>query len=226
MAWLMPVPDGSYRTIFTFNHVPVKARPSFWPMILIVWLVVVLLRRRQRPEESPTQTLWASKLSMLLLLVVDIGHALAHTVSARWAGAPMDEVRLEANLPRTIYYDDNVTPLQHCQRAIGGPFYNAVGLLFSLVWRSLARRGSLSRELAGVSALGHGLIFAGSLLPLPFVDGGVLLKWSLVARGASPDEADRRVRQANLGLGDALPATGALLAARSQKLLRSRSPDG
>jgi hypothetical protein len=222
----MPTPDNSYRTIFTFNRVPVKARPSFWPMILGVWLALVLARRSRHPAEPPAQTLWAGKLSMLLLLVVDIGHALAHTVSARWAGAPMDEIRLEANMPRTIYYSDDVTPRQHCQRAIGGPIFNAIGMLGSLAWWSVAKRGSLSRELAGVSSLGHGLIFAGSLLPLPFFDGGVLLKWSLVARGLSPEEADSRVRQANLGLGDALPAAGARLTAQGRKLLGNRSPDG
>ncbi len=221
----MTTPHNSYRTLFTFNRVPVKAQPLLWPMLLLVWVGLILLRRRLRPEQSPARTVWVGTLWTFLLLPVDFGHALAHTVSARWAGAPMDEVRLTADIPRTIYYDNDVTPRQHCQRAIGGPIYNAIGLLISLVWRSLAKRGSLSRELAGVSSVGHGLIFAGSLLPVPFFDGGVLLKWSLVARGLSPEEADRRVRQANFGLADVLSAAGARLAAQARQLTGSRSPE-
>lgn len=49
---------------------------------------------------------------------------------------------------------------------------------------------SMPCEVADCSSVGHGLILTGSLAPLPIVDGGSLLKWTLVERGRTPAEAD------------------------------------
>jgi hypothetical protein len=49
--------------------------------------------------------------------------------------------------------------------------------------------------------VGHGFIFVGCLLPLPIVDGGSILKWSLVRTGMTEEEADRRLRQVNRAFG-------------------------
>jgi hypothetical protein len=73
---------------------------------------------------------------MILLSVAEIGHALAHILSTRYAGAPMDE------------------------------------LLLSL-----------------------------AALPLPIVDGGTLVKWTLVARGRTETEADEIVRRVDWVMG-------------------------
>ena len=43
-----------------------------------------------------------------------------------------------------------------------------------------------------------------SLLPIPGIDGGPLLKWSLVQLGRSPLEADEVVKGVNLALGAGL----------------------
>ena len=40
-----------------------------------------------------------------------------------------------------------------------------------------------------------------SLLPIPGVDGGPLLKWSLVKNGWSAKDADETVRKVNWGVG-------------------------
>ena len=92
-------------------------------------------------------------------------------------------------------------------------FYSAVGLAISCLLRSLAPHGSLVREVAGWSCLGHGFIFGGSLAPLPIVDGGSMLKWTLVERGRTPEQADEIVAQVDLSLGTALAATGIAVAA-------------
>ena len=48
------------------------------------------------------------------------------------------------------------------------------------------------------------------LLPIPFIDGGPVLKWSLVARGRTVPEADQAVRRVNVVLGLLLSLLGGL----------------
>ena len=108
----------------------------------------------------------------------------------------MDELRITAGMPRTLYWNNAVSPDVHRMRAIGGLVFNTLGLLLSLaVYRGAARQPAV-RELAGWSAIGHGWILFMSLLPLPMVDGGTLLKWTLVARGRTEAEADALVCRA------------------------------
>ena len=78
---------------------------------------------------------------------------------------------------------------------MGGPVFSALGLLLSLVWRALSPQKSVSRELADMACLSHGFIFAGSLLPLPFVDGGTILKWAMVKRRQTARTEDRVVQE-------------------------------
>lgn len=153
-------------------------------------------------------------LSTSTLIVADIGHAIAHIVSARYAGAPMDEILVSPGMPRTIYFDNDVPPQAHRMRALGGPIYSALGLLSSLVVRGLAPRDSAVHEIAGWSCVGHGFIFAGSLAPLPIVDGGSILKWTLVEQGRTPAEADEVVKRVNLAMGGTATTAGLVLAAR------------
>lgn len=186
------------RVLFRFNGVPVKSRPSFWPMWLSSWPALILLARWRPPRRSWASALLVGTLSVPLTLLADVGHALAHTVSAKAAKAPMDEIHLAADMPRTIYFANDVSPDQHRLRALGGPIYSFTALLLSLLWRQLARPGTAAQELAEVSAVAHGFIFFGSLFPLPMVDGGTLLKWSLVARGTSAAQADQQVKRAGM----------------------------
>ena len=145
-----------------------------------------------------TSDLTVGALGALVALDADIGHAMAHTVRARYADAPMSEISLGFDMPRTLYEDNAVPPRAHQLRAIGGPIFSAVGLLLSLLWRRVTAAGSAWRELADVSCVTHGFIVFGSLLPLPMVDGGAILKWALVRRGCVPDDADDTVKQAGL----------------------------
>jgi hypothetical protein len=62
------------------------------------------------------------------------------------------------------------------------------------------------------SCVGHGLIFTGSLVPLPIVDNGSLLKWALVENGRTPTEADHIVKQAGVVTGIAVSSAGVMLA--------------
>lgn len=66
------------------------------------------------------------------------------------------------------------------------------------------------------SALGHGLLILMSLAPVPMVDGGSILKWTLVERGRTEKAADEVVRQVDWAFGILLVVIGvALLFMRS-----------
>ena len=181
------------KILYTFNGVPVKAKPPFYFMVILLWSLLTWLAGRRKPERPFSKKILIGTLSLPLAFIADIGHAMAHTESAKRAGAPMDEILLSADMPRTLYANNDVPPRTHIIRAIGGPIYSAIGLAISLLWRSFSPPASLSRELADISSFYHGMIF-GCLIPFPIVDGGTILKWSLVEKGYSPEEADGIVK--------------------------------
>ena len=130
----------------------------------------------------------------------------------------MDEIRVSMEMPRTIYFDNDVPPHVHRMRALGGPIFSLIGLLTSLLLRTLAPRDSLAHEIAGWSSIGHGFIFGGALVPLPFVDGGTILKWTLVERGRTPAEADATIRRLDLAIGATAATAGVAFASRRRWL--------
>lgn len=205
-------------TLFTAWGTPVRVRPEVLFDLVGLWAGLSWVTGRRHPAWRLGRRLLAAAASALTMLSADIGHAVAHVVSSRWAGAPMDYILVSASMPRTIYLDDQVPPRAHRRRALGGPIFNGVGLLVSLALHPLAPRRSLPREVLHWSAVAHGLLLVGSLAPLPVVDGGSLLKWTLVERGQSPEQADAVVRQAGLGLGAGVAAAGLALAARHRWL--------
>ncbi len=186
------------RTIGRFNGVPVNVRPIFWVAPPAMWLALIWLAGKRKPERSLGQRLLVALLGLPFPFLADVGHALAHTESAKRAGAPMDQVLLSLDMPRTLYNNNDVAPAIHRQRSLGGPIYSAASFLGSLLWRALSAPDSLSRELADVACLSHGFILTGALIPLPIVDGGVILKWTLVEQGYTPEAADAVVQKAGV----------------------------
>ena len=45
------------------------------------------------------------------------------------------------------------------------------------------------------------ILFGGSLMPIKIVDGGTLLKWTLIDKGWTVEAADGQVRRATVGTG-------------------------
>lgn len=127
----------------------------------------------------------------------------------------MDEIQIsaEAGMPRTLYWNNEVSPDVHRMRAIGGPIFNLLGLLLSLVIYAAVPGNSIARELAAWSASGHGYLLIMSLAPVPMVDGGTLLKWTLVARGKAVTEADEIVRRVDWVMGIVAGIVGVVLIA-------------
>lgn len=195
-------------------NTPIRVHRSVAGNAITGWLALSWLAGRRHPERPLLQKLAIGASSLALLFVADVGHAVAHVFSARRAGAPMDAIEVSANMPRTVYENNDVPPAAHRGRAIGGPIYSALGLLTGLFARALTRPSSAARELADCWTVGSGLLFIGSLTPTPSVDGGSLLKWHLVERFGDEEAADRIVRGAGVATGVGLMITGLRLASR------------
>jgi len=206
-----PASLSSGTTLYHFNRVPIVAKPDFLPIPILLTGFLAWFAGRRKPELTRLQRLGMGLLALPVALFADVGHAMAHTVSARLAGAPMDQILLSSGMPRTLYLNNDVLPKTHIQRSLGGPIFSMICSALSLLWWYSSRRGSLSHELAGASLFGHSFILLGSLTPLPIVDGGVILKWKLVKNGQSPEQADQSVQKAGLVIGITLLGLGTLL---------------
>jgi len=77
----------------------------------------------------------------------------------------------------------------------------------------------LSREVADVSYATNAFLSMVSLLPIPGIDGGPILKWSLVERGRTIEEADQVIRKVDGGLGIALSFLSAAAISRGKRVI-------
>jgi Zn-dependent protease len=114
----------------------------------------------------------------------------------------------------TYYRKEDVSPEQHQLRAIGGPIASGLAAIAALPLWLLSRPGSLLRDAFSIAAIANGLIALGSLFPIPFIDGGSLLKWQLVKTGCSPQDADEAVKRTNIGLAVVMAVIGSVFAIR------------
>jgi hypothetical protein len=192
-------------------NTPVKVKATVLPILILLWGGLTWYGLSQHPERGFGLSLLIGLAVSILLVLADFGHALAHIISARIAGAPMDKILIAGDMPRTIYHNNDVAPAVHRQRALGGPVFNTIGLLLSLAVFALVRGSPVAQELMAFSAIGHGLLLIMSMFPLPMVDGGTILKWSLVSAGRTPAQAERFVRGVDWVLGAVLVLTGIAL---------------
>jgi len=213
--------------VTTVGHafgVPVVIKGRTWlPLMeLGTWGIMAWLGGRRTPRRSLAGRAGVAALTMPVFLGSEWSHNLAHAAAARAIGRPMDALRIVWGMPLCVYYDINdaqVTPRQHMLRALGGPIWNGFVLLISLLLRPRTRRGSVAREVADVAVGMNGFLAGASLLPLPGIDGGPLLKWGLVWRGRSIEQAEETVRRVDGVLGLGLIAGGAAAAAKRSWLV-------
>jgi Zn-dependent protease len=189
---------------------------------LVAWGIFSWIARQKQPDWSVSKQTCAGAFTATTLLGSEWCHNLAHTLVASRVGKPVDAIRIFWGTPLLIYYDINdkqVTPRQHILRALGGPVFNA--LLVPLAWiaRQLTHRGSFTRYVADFTLGTNVFLCTVSLLPIPGIDGGPLLKWSMVECGRSPQQADEMVKTANLYLGAGLAAAGGLAVKKRKKWL-------
>jgi hypothetical protein len=103
-------------------------------------------------------------------------------------------------MPLLVYFelnDEEVTPHQHVIRALGGPVFNALALPIWWLVRRLAPPESMGRDVGQAGTWMNAFLLAAGLTPIPGLDGSVILKWSVVARGRTLEEAEEVVRKVN-----------------------------
>jgi Zn-dependent protease len=169
------------------------------------------IARRRYPNRSFRHCLLSGFVMMLPAVASEWGHNFAHAAAARWVERPMDYLRITWGTPLVVYNqvnDPQVSPRQHLLRTLGGPLFNLLLLPFTWLARKFTRPGSLGRDAAD-AAVGTNLFLpAAGLLPLPALDGGPLLKWSVIERGGSPLQAEAVVRSANAAGAAVMGAAG------------------
>ncbi|OGO16898.1 MAG: hypothetical protein A2Z14_01900 [Chloroflexi bacterium RBG_16_48_8] len=185
---------------------PVVVKGATWlPFAeIVVWIFTTWIAGKRRPERSFYQQMGVGLLAMPVILGSEWCHNFAHAAAACFIGKPMNAMRITWGTPLVVYFDINdptVTPRQHIFRALGGPLFNALILPIAILLRSRTHPDSITRELADTAVGMNILLCTVSLLPMPGIDGGSILKWTLVENGATPEEADETVRKVNGVLG-------------------------
>ncbi len=152
------------RSTFSLLGVPVTLRPSALVAGSLSALIVALVSREHRIAQSAAAGMfWYS---------ADCAHVVGHIISSQAVGAPLDA--LDFGLyPKSVYFDDDVSPQQHIGRACGGV---TASLIATFILAALARRVRypLGRRLITIAAAQHAILTILSLLPVRYVDGGVI----------------------------------------------------
>ena len=206
-------PDDEVDVIGTiFDTSLVKKGKTWFPVVqLITWPIMAWVAKRRIPERTWLCSLGIGALTMPIVLSSEWCHNLAHAAAASIVGKPVDAIRITWGMPLLVYYDindENVTPRQHIIRALGGPLYNILVLPLALYLRSRSGEKSITRDLTNIAVGTNIFLPAVGLLPIPGIDGGPILKWSLVEKGQTPQEADNSVRKVDGLLGILLTAAG------------------
>ena len=178
------------------------------PLIeLVVWGILTWVTSHNKPHWSWCKRVYASAVNTTIILGSEWCHNLAHTAVAYRIGKPVNAIRIFFGTPILIYYDINdlnVKPTEHIMRALGGPVFNALLVPFCCLARHFTLQGSLTRYAADYALGTNSVLSTISLLPIPGIDGGPLLKWSLVEKGHGQAEADQIVKGVNLAMGSGL----------------------
>ncbi|MES0359595.1 MAG: hypothetical protein ABUK20_01655 [Anaerolineales bacterium] len=200
----------------------VKGRTWFPLTQLITWGFLTQWASNRNPGRSWQGNLVAGAFSTVVLLGSEWCHNLAHAAAAKLVGRPVDAIRITWGMPLLVYHDVNdpsVTPNQHLIRALGGPVFNALLLPFAWLGQHLTQTGSILRDVADTAVRMNAFLCTVSLLPIPGVDGGPLLKWSLVKNGWSAKDADETVRKVNWGVGGAAATASAAAFRRHRPII-------
>ena len=203
-------PGEEVTTVGQVFDAPFVVKGRTWlPLIqVLAWGALAYAAGQRKPSRTWMQRLVVGALTMPVVLGSEWLHNLAHAAAARLVGHPVDAIRITWGMPLLVYFeinDESLSPGEHIVRAVGGPLFNLLALpLWGLV-RWLSPPDSLGQEVGEAGVWMNAFLLAAGLLPIPGLDGGPILKWSLVARGRSVAEADEVVRQINgplaLGMG-------------------------
>jgi Zn-dependent protease len=203
---------------------PLVVKGNTWfPLVqLALWPFMARYAKNREPGRSWFMATGIGALTTLVTLGSEWGHNLAHAAAAKLVNKPMDALRITWGMPLVVYYDINdqeVTPKQHIARALGGPLFNLLLLPIAWLFRRGTRLGTAARDIADAAVTTNMLLPAIGLTPIPGLDGGPILKWSLVELGQSIPEADLAVRKVNGVVGPLLSLGGVLAIKKHRRLL-------
>ena len=203
---------------------PVRARGLSWVPLaqFVTWGAMTWVAGRRTPARRLSEKVGVGAGSMAVLLGSEWCHNLAHAAVASHLGKPVDSIRILLGMPRLIYndlHDPRVTPREHIVRALGGPLINALLLPVAVLFRRKTLPGSAAREVADIAVGTNAFLCTGSLLPIPWIDGGPILKWALVESGRSVRDADETVRKANGALAAGLGVAAVVAHKKRRRLL-------
>lgn len=204
---------------------PLIVRGRTWfPLVqLATWPIMAWVAGWNRSERSWVKRFGIGALTMPVVLGSEWCHNLAHAAAASLVGKPMDAIRITWGMPLLVYFDVNdesVKPREHIIRALGGPIFNLSVLPIAVFLRHLAGKRTILRDVLDVMVKINAFLPAVGLLPIPGIDGGPILKWSLVEVGQTPGEADLTVRKVDGVLGVIL-AISSVKAFRKQHWIAS-----
>lgn len=218
-------PGDEYHIVGHVFGTPVVVKGWTWlPLFeLIIWGVVTWVFGLFQPQRTLKDRLKVAALATPIVVASEWLHNFAHAAAAYFVGKPMDFLRITWGTPLLVYQDVNdptVSPRQHIWRAMGGPLINLLLLPIMGLWRAATRPGTLARDIANAGLLTNLLIPLFGILPLPALDGGPLLKWSVIARTGDPENAEKVVRVAN-GIGAGIFAAAAVFTLGRRKWVLS-----
>jgi Zn-dependent protease len=216
-------PEDETSTVGRVFNTPLVVKGKTWLPVtqLVAWGIMTWLAGKEHPKRPWWERIWIGGVNMAVMLGSEWGHNLSHAAAANAVGQPMDALRVSWGMPLVIYYDiapADVTPQQHIIRSLGGPLFNVLLLPLILLLRRFTRPDSVARQVANTAAGTNAFLLSVGMLPMPVLDGGPVLKWTLVTQGCTPEEADQVVRKVNGGVG-LLLGLGAGLAFKQKRRL-------
>lgn len=203
-------PGESVNQVGEIFDTPLVTKGWTWlPLTEIaVWGLMAREAGRLHSERNWLTRLGVAALTMPVILGSEWCHNLAHAAAAKWVGHPTDAIRITWGMPLLVYHDLEdavVTPRQHIARALGGPLINFTFLGIAALLRPVTEPHSLPRDVVNAGLGMNTFLLLGGLLPIPGIDGGVILKWMLVDLGQTPAQADATIRKVDtvtaVGLG-------------------------
>lgn len=194
--------SGKVKDLGQFFDTPVQVKGASWLPVTqgIVWVILTRSTIKRSPELSTGKAVREGFLKMLIMLGSEWCHNIAHVLAAYLVGKPMDGFRIQLGMPRCYYRELNpvdVTPGQHLIRAAGGPIASAALFGVSQIIQPVIPKNTSAYRTLRTAVQTNRFLSLISLLPIPGIDGGPILKWGLVKSGASPADADRIVQKVN-----------------------------
>jgi Zn-dependent protease len=214
-------PDEIVNQVGTVFDAPLVTKGWTWLPLTeaVVWGLMAWEAGRLHPERSWLTRLGVAALTMPVILGSEWCHNLAHAAAAKMVGHPADAIRITWGMPLLVYYDiedSNVTPREHLLRALGGPVINTIFWGLALIFSRLIKKEIIARDVIDAALGMNAFLVLAGMLPIPGIDGGVVLKWALIDKGQTHTQADETIRKVDIASAAAL-GTGAALALKRHK---------